>query len=125
MAKLGFPGLPSPRTGGRWPGCLRKSLHNVLCLVWTLTGPPCVFPLSLEEQTAGQRSRVKGIYFLQFVIYLSNLILRSLLWWERISNISVFSVMGFLSLEKVFGLQMIKIFAHFFFQVYYTYAAII
>lgn len=32
MAELGFPGLPGPRTGGHWPGCLRNSLRNVLGL---------------------------------------------------------------------------------------------
>lgn len=61
MAELGFPGLPGPRTGGRWPGCLRKGLHSVLGL--ESHRPSLCTPSRLGEETTDQRSRTEGILF--------------------------------------------------------------
>jgi hypothetical protein len=90
MAEPGFPGLPGPRTGGRWPGCLRKSLRNVL-------GPDFHRPSLCTPPRLGRRdNRPEGqsgehlfppIYDLSFKF---GIMVISLV--DKKMNVSVFSV---------------------------------
>lgn len=84
MARLGFPGLPGPWTGGLWPGCRGRSLGDVLCLdCHSHVRPFCSCPSQLgggAGRPEGQEKRAWNVGLPVCLSSLSNLNMITLLY---------------------------------------------